>query len=89
MSKIPYIDRGYGNYGLTGECAFLWALFLMNEADMADDNIAYDKWKAMAESLQPREGVATPATVHYAALEEEISKYEAREYVYPGSDPQE
>jgi hypothetical protein len=75
MSKIPYVDRGYGNYGLTGECAFLWALFLMNEADMADDNIAYDKWKACAETLQPREGKPTPAVVHYAALEEEIAKY--------------
>jgi hypothetical protein len=75
MNKVPYIERGYGDSGLTGECAFLWAVFLMNEADMEDDSIAYDKWKACAESLQPKEGKATPASVHYPALEEAIAKY--------------
>ena len=82
MSKVPYIQRSYGGTGLTGECAYLWALFLANEADMADDQVKYDKFKAMAETLTPKEGVAVPASVHYPALEEEISKYEAREYIH-------
>jgi len=89
MNKVPYIERGYDEYGLTGECAFLWALFLMREHEMDDAPFAYDKWKACAETLQPKEGKPTPAVVHYAALEEEIAKYTAQEYVYPGSDPQE
>jgi len=45
MSKVPYIERSYGDSGLTGECAYLWALFLANEADMADDTFEYSKWK--------------------------------------------
>ena len=75
MSKLPYVQRGYENSGLTGECALLWALFLMHEADWNQDYIAYDKWKSLAESLQPKEGKATPATVHYVALEEAIERY--------------
>ena len=75
MSKVPYIERAYGDSGLTGECAYLWTLFLMREAEVEDDGIAYDKWKSMAETLQPREGKPVPASVHYAALEEEIEKY--------------
>ena len=75
MSKIPPVYRGYEGYGLTGECAFLWATFLMHEADWNEDYIAYDKWRALAESLQPKEGKATPASVHYAALEEAIKRY--------------
>lgn len=81
MSKVPYIERAYGGTGLTGECAYLWALFLANEADMADDIIKYDKFKAVAEQLAPKEGRAIPASVHYPALEEEISKYNTREYI--------
>ena len=89
MSKIPYIQRAYDGSGLTGECAYLWALFLANEADMADDQVKYDKFKAMAETLTPKEGVAVPASVHYPALEEEISKYETREYINPAPCAQE
>ncbi len=89
MSKVPYIERAYGGTGLTGECAYLWALFLANEADMVDDYIKYDKFKAMAEQLAPKAGVATPASVHYPALEEEISKYNAREYINPAPCAQE
>jgi len=89
MSKVPYIERAYGGIGLTGECAYLWALFLTNEADMADDYIKYDKFKAMAETLTPKAGVAIPASVHYPALEEEINKYNAREYINPAPCAQE
>jgi len=75
MSKLPYIERPYSGTGLTGECAFLWAVFLMNEADMEDDPISYDKWKACAETLQPKQGKPVPASVHYPALEQAIAKY--------------
>jgi hypothetical protein len=75
MSKVPYIERAYGSSGLTGQCAYLWALFLANEADMEDDYIAYDKFKAIAEQLTPKEGMAIPACVHYPALEEAMEKY--------------
>jgi len=89
MSKVPYVDRGYGDSGLTGECAYLWALFLANEADMEDDTFEYSKWKSLAEQLAPKNGKPMPAVVHYADLEDAIQKYNGREYVYPGSDPQE
>jgi len=93
MSKVPYVERpmlwqGDG-IGLTGECAYLWALFLANEADMADDTFEYSKWKSMVDDLAPKQGKPTPAAVYYADLEEAIAKYGIREYVYPGSDPQE
>ena len=89
MSKVPYIERAYGGMGLTGECAYLWAMFLANEADMVDDYIKYDKFKAMAEQLAPKDGKAIPASVHYPALEEEITKYNAREYINPAHCAQE
>lgn len=76
MSKVPSIQRPYGyTTGLTGESAYLWALFLMNEADMSDDYLAYDTWKACVESLSPKQGKPVPAVVHYAKLEEAIEKY--------------
>ena len=75
MSKVPYIERAYGDSGLTGECAYLWAMFLRNEADMADDQIAYSKWQSLVESLQPKDGKAIPASVHYADLEDAIARY--------------
>ena len=79
MGKLPPIIRPYNSdIGLTGECAYHWAIFLLNEADMRDDYVAYDKWKSAAESLKPAPGKAIPASVHYPALEDEIKKYEAR-----------
>jgi len=76
MSKLPPVQRPYlSDTGLTGESAYLWAVFLANEADMADDYIAYDKWKAAAETLAPAKGKATPAAVHYPILEEAIKTY--------------
>lgn len=76
MSKIPYVERppGYAT-GLTGECAYVWAVFLMNEADINEEYLEYDTWKATVESLQPAKGKAVPAVVHYAKLEEAICKY--------------
>lgn len=79
MSKVPYIERPFGwDTGLTGECAYLWALFLANEADMSDDYINYDKFKAIAEQLAPKEGKAIPTAVHITTLEEAIANYGVR-----------
>ena len=75
MSKVPYIERSYGDSGLTGECAYLWALFLANEADMEDDTFGYSKWKSTAEQLAPADGKPMPAVVHYAELEDAIARY--------------
>lgn len=89
MNKVPYVERAYGGVGLTGECAYLWALFLRNEADMEDDNISYSKWQAVVETLEPKTGKAVPASVHFADLEEAISKYNVQEYINPAHCVQE
>ena len=93
MNKVPHIERPQmwqdAGIGLTGECAHLWACFLANEADMEDDTFGYSKWKSMADELAPKQGKPVPAAVYYADLEEAMEKYVTREYVYPGSDPQE
>jgi len=75
MSKIPYVERDYVGCGLKGECAYLWALFLANEADMADDYVAYDTWKTIVNQLKPMTGKPIPASVYYADLEDAIEKY--------------
>jgi hypothetical protein len=77
MSKLPYVERpaGYESAGLTGECAYLWTVFLANEADMDNDPVAYDKFKTFAEQLAPKEGKPIPVAVYYADIEDAISKY--------------
>ena len=79
MSKVPYVERPTlwenSDTGLTGECAYLWALFLANEADMEDDTFGYSKWKSTAEQLAPADGKPMPAVVHYAELEDAIARY--------------
>lgn len=76
MGKLPPVERPYGGTtGLTGECAYLWACFLLNEADMNDDYLAYDTWKATVESLKPMKGKPVPAAVHYSKLEEALKLY--------------
>lgn len=75
MSKIPNIERPYGDFGLTGECAYLWALFLANEAEMDGDVTSYDKFMAMVDTLKPQAGKAIPSAVHYQALEDAIERY--------------
>ena len=77
MGKIPYVERCYIGGGLKGECAYLWALFLANEADMANDIVAYDKYKTIVDQLAPTPGKALPSSVHYVALEEAIKSYGA------------
>lgn len=73
--KIPYVERTYGGHGVTGECAYVWALFLRNEADMDDDQIMYSKWQALVEQLQPKAGKPVPASVYSSALEDAIARY--------------
>ena len=76
MNKIPYVERPYGyTTGLTGECAYLWALFLMNEADMEEDTFGYAKWRTMVDDLAPKQGKPIPAAVHYSDLEDAIARY--------------
>lgn len=75
MNKIPYVERCSISSGLKGECAYLWCLFLANEADMREDVFAYDKWKSMAEQIAPRNGMPVPSSVHIAELEQEIEKW--------------
>ena len=79
MSKVPYVERPTlwenSDTGLTGECAYLWALFLANEADMEDDTFGYAKWKTMADELAPKNGKPRPAVVYYTDLEEAIVRY--------------
>ena len=79
MSKVPYVERpmlwqGEG-IGLTGECAYLWALFLANEADMSDDTFEYDKWKTMVDDLAPKSGKPPPAAVYCTDLEKALEQY--------------
>lgn len=76
MSKKPPITRPYGDYGLTGECAYLWALFLANEADFAGDYTNYDKFRSIADSLKPQVGKPVPASVHHHELEQAIERYQ-------------
>ena len=83
MSKVPHVERpllwqGEG-IGLTGECAYLWALFLSNEADMEDDTFAYAKWKTMVNELAPKQGKPIPVAVYYNDLEEAINQYTCKE----------
>tara|TARA_R100000388_G_C7227920_1_gene152853 strand:+ start:615 stop:887 length:273 start_codon:yes stop_codon:yes gene_type:complete len=76
MSKVPDVIRPPGyTVGLTGECAYLWALFLRNEADIEDDQLAYSQWQAMVESLQPKPHKPMPSAVHISALEDAITSY--------------
>ena len=45
---------------------------------MNDDQLAYNTWKSVVDSLKPEEGKAIPAIVHYAKLEEAIESYGVR-----------
>ena len=83
MSKVPHVERPLlwqgEDIGLTGECAYLWALFLSNEADMEDDTFAYAKWKTMVDELAPKQGKPIPVAVYYNDLEEAINQYTCKE----------
>lgn len=73
--KLPPVERDYVGGGLKGECAYVWALFLKNEADWADNQIEYSKWASIEEQLRPRPGCPVPSSVHYSALEDAIKEH--------------
>ena len=75
MSKKPPVVYAYDGTGLTGESAYLWALFLAHEADMADDYAAYDKWRHLVDSLKPRSDVPVPASFYCGDLMDAIEGY--------------
>jgi len=75
MNKIPYVERDYVGGGLTGDCAYLWALFLADEADMEGDGVAYDTWRTLADQLKPTRGKPIPASVYYSELEDAITEW--------------
>jgi len=75
MNKIPHVERDYIGGGLRGECAYLWALFLADEADMSGDAVAYDTWKTIADQLRPQANKPIPSSVYYNELEDEIKKW--------------
>jgi len=76
MSKLPYVERPKGySIGLTGECAYVWALFLSNEANMEDDHEAYDRWRVLVDQLKPAPNKPTPAGIWCNDLEDAIERY--------------
>ena len=75
MSKKPPVVFTYNGTGLTGESAYLWALFLAREAEMDDNLKEFAKWKHMADSLRPRESVPLPANFYSGDLMNAIEKY--------------
>ena len=75
MNKRPHVERCPSTGGITGQCAYEWALFLAQEADMNDDVFAYDRWKHLQEQLTPMPGVPIASSVHIRDLEKEIEKW--------------
>lgn len=76
MSKLPPVIRPYDSeIGLTGESAYLWALFLMNEADMNDDGLGYSTWKTLVDMLKPAKGKPITAAVYINDIEEALKTY--------------
>ena len=74
MSKIPYVERDYTG-GVTGECAYVWSLFLANEADMEDDHVMYGSWRTLVDQLKPASNKPIPASVWCNDLEDAIKRY--------------
>tara|TARA_R110001632_G_scaffold12679_2_gene43967 strand:- start:935 stop:1171 length:237 start_codon:yes stop_codon:yes gene_type:complete len=70
--KIPSVERESFTGGLTGESAYQWACFLYEEADIVSDAINYNRFKDIAETLEPKEGVPQCAGFYCKDLEEAI-----------------
>ena len=75
QGRVPYVERCGMSGGLTGECAYVWAVFIANEADMEGDFVTYDRFKTIADQLRPKQGVPMASSVHYNDLEEVIERY--------------
>lgn len=79
MSKLPYVERDHLG-GVTGECAYIWSLFLSNEADMEDDHEMYDRWRTLVDQLKPAPNKPMPASVWCSDLEDAIERYTHAEH---------
>lgn len=73
--KIPSVERDSLTGGLTGDSAYQWALFLSEEADMIGDTFGYSRFKSIAESLEPKEGIPKVAGFYCQDLEEAIKSW--------------
>jgi len=74
--KIPTVQRCAIAGGLTGSSAYEWAKFLAEEYDMdSTQPLMYDVFKAMEESLEPKEGKPVVACFSSSTLEKEIKKW--------------
>ena len=74
-NKKPPIVFTYNGTGLTGDSAYLWALFLANEADMAEDYVAYDKWRQIVDCLKPQPNMPVTSSFYCKDLMDEIERY--------------
>lgn len=71
--KLPSVQRSPIAGGLTGACAYQWAVFLAeNYLFDNDDPLLYDRFKSIAESLEPKPGKPEVASFHCRDLEEAI-----------------
>lgn len=74
--RIPSVHRNGLDDGLTGESAYKWAVFLAeNYLFDSDDPLLYDRFQAIAESLEPKPGKPVVASFHCRDLEKEIEKW--------------
>lgn len=74
--KIPSVHRNELSGGLTGESAYKWAVFLAeNYLFDNDDPLLYDRFRSIAESLEPKPGKPVVASFHCKDLEKEIKKW--------------
>jgi len=74
--KLPSVERSRFSGGLTGDCAYKWAMFLSeNYLFDNDDPLLYDRFRSIAESLEPKQGKPVVASFHCKDLEKEIEKW--------------
>jgi len=50
-------------------------LFLANEADMAEDYVAYDKWRKIVDCLKPQPNMPVTSSFYCKDLMDEIERY--------------
>ena len=74
--KLPSVKYDVVSGGLTGACAHKWAVFLAeNYLFDNDDPLLYDRFRSIAESLEPKQGKPVVASFHCKDLEKEIEKW--------------
>lgn len=73
--KLPKIERGADGLTLTAESAYMWALFLKDEADMSDDIEKFDTFASIAHQLSGYVQSKMQVYVRYAELEKTIEGY--------------